>query len=178
MKSTLHFSTILLYLSIFLTSTSFDTFKASKEVICSELTDKYVDKLTGVERHIAKEKIIIRDYNGKNTFDLVWFKTHDEYTLAFKAAKNLCLDNNIDVSFHLLQGKVVTCASAHIANCESLMTINFHESSVEESKFELISNSEVVGISFENKEKNYKLKLGRRQANQFLKTLKCLRDQK
>ncbi|GLR19621.1 hypothetical protein [Portibacter lacus] len=152
--------------------------KKKRSIICAEYTEKYVDKITGIKRYIAKEKIKLLDYKNKNTFDLIWFKTKGEYTLAFKAKKAMCLDQDVAVSFHLLQGKVVTCTSSHIENCESLMTVNFLETTEALNKLDLISTSEVVGISFENRSKEYKLKLARKHAEQFQETLDCLKTKK
>jgi hypothetical protein len=148
----------------------------SKRIICTEYTEKYVDKVTGIKRFIAKEKLSINDFKNKNGFDLVWFKTKDEYTLAFKSVKKMCFDNDIAVSFHLLEGKVITCPSSHISNCESLMTVNFEGKSEQVKKISLLSSSEVVGISFDNGNESYKLKLLQDHAIQFQQTLNCLKD--
>lgn len=157
-------------------STDIDIFKKKrkKKDSCSEYTEIYVDKVTGIKRFIAREKINLIDYSEKNSFDLVWFKNKDEYTLAIKAQNQLCFDHDIAVSFHLLQGKVITCPSSHISNCESLMTINFDESLEIDKKIEMLSSSEVVGISFENEKHTYKLKLLRNTSELFKETLNCL----
>ena len=59
--------------------------KKKKRDTCTEYTEIYVDKLTGIRRFIAKDKINLNDYDDKNSFDLVWFKSKNEYTLAIKA---------------------------------------------------------------------------------------------
>lgn len=145
---------------------------------CSEFTDKYVDQVTGVQRFIARNMIPLNDYKAKNSFDLIWFKTKDEYTLAFKAVQPLCFQNDVAVSFHLLQGRVLTCASSHIENCESLMTVNFEGTNEGRDKIKLLMASEVVGISFDNENQEYKLKLKQRQSQEFLKTILCLETRK
>ncbi len=150
--------------------------KKKRGVVCTEYTEKYVDKITGIKRFIAKEKISIDDYAEKNSFDLVWFKSKDEYTLAIKAIDKMCFQHDIAVSFHLLQGKVITCPSSHISNCESLMTVNFKNSAEQDKKVEMLTASEVVGISFDNGRKNYKLKLRPNQASVFQQTIKCLKE--
>lgn len=143
--------------------------------MCAEYTKKYVDKITGIKRYIAKEKISIDDYENKNSFDLIWFRNKDDYTLAIKAIDKMCFENDIAVSFHLLQGKVMTCASSHISNCESLMTVNFTELIEQDKKVQMLSSSEVVGISFDTGKKVYKLKLRQNQSQTFQETLKCLK---
>jgi hypothetical protein len=163
---------------LLLTSFSYHHGKDKNSLNCSEFTEKYVDQVTGVKRYIAKDKIALNDYKAKNSFDLIWFKTKDEYTLAFKATDPICFQNDVAVSFHLLQGKVVTCASSHIENCESLMTVNFEESQEGREKIEMLMDSEVVGISFENKAKEYKLKMRRRQSQEFQQTIQCLETRK
>ena len=148
--------------------------KKKKRDACTEYTEIYVDKLTGIRRFIAKDKINLNDYDDKNSFDLVWFKSKNEYTLAIKALDKLCFDHDIAVSFHLLQGKVITCPSSHISNCESLMTINFNENIKLGKKIELLSSSDVVGISFKNEKHEYKLKVLQDNSQQFRQTLNCL----
>lgn len=134
-----------------------------------------MDKITGIKRYIAKEKIALVDFENKNDFDLVWFKSKEEYTLALKARNKMCFEHDIAVSFHLLQGQVITCPSSHISNCESLMTINFQEMEEIDQKFEMLSSSEVVGISFDNRKEIYKLKILPNQAKLFKQTLLCLK---
>lgn len=151
-------------------------FWKKKPIKCSEYTEKYVDKLTGIKRYIATEKINILDYNKEESFDLIWFKTKEEYTLAVKSTSKFCFQNDIAVSFHLLQGKVITIPSSHISNCESLMTVHLDEDDQNSSnKLDLLASSEVVGISFDNKKTVYKLKLHPDQSLLFLETVKCLR---
>lgn len=151
--------------------------KKTKRNTCSEFTEIYKDKVTGLTRYIAKEKITLMDFEQKNQFDLVWFKNREDYTLAFKANKKLCFENDVAVSFHLLEGKVVTVSSSHIANCESLMTVQFEEEEDQDKKLGMIQNSEVVGISFTNKNANYKLKLYPKDARLFKDILECLTKQ-
>lgn len=175
MKATLQLIFSLAFCFIVLTSFGPVLDDDKKAIVCSEYTQKYVDKLTGIKRYIAKEKIILDDYRANNGFELVWFKTKNEYTLAFKAIEKLCFQNDVAVSFHLLQGKVVTCVSSHIENCESLMTVNFSEED-RSSKLDMLANSEVVGISFENRSTTFKLKLRRNHATQFKQTIDCLKS--
>jgi len=177
LKATLRLLFFCAFCFIILTSFRSKIGKGKKAIICAEYTEKYVDKLTGIKRFIAKEKISLDDYRATNGFDLVWFKTKDEYTLAFKAIEKLCFQNDVAVSFHLLEGKVVTCVSTHIENCESLMTVNFFEDDIN-SKLSILSESEVVGISFENRNITYKLKMKRHHAEQFQQTIDCLKTKK
>ncbi len=177
-SSTLLKSIFLFFVAFLFFSFSYDGYevnkKKNKRNTCSEYTEVYKDKVTGVTRYIAKEKITLMDFEQKNQFDLVWFKNKEDFTLAFKASKKLCFENEVAVSFHLLEGKVVTVPSSHIANCESLMTVQFEEDVDQDKKLEMIKDSEVVGISFTNKEQNYKLKLYPKDSRLFQDILNCL----
>ena len=164
---------VILFCSFTFNGTEFK--KKKRTLVCTEYTDKYVDKITGIKRYIAREKISIDDFENKNSFDLVWFKNKQDYTLAVKSIDKMCFENDIAVSFHMLQGKVVTCASSHISNCESLMTIHFSKDEEQDKKVEMLVESEVLGISFDIGSDVYKLKLRRNQSQTFQETLKCLK---